>query len=39
MGVGAVMAVVLLKDVPGTERDPESLRRVEVENAAEPLAT
>ena len=39
VGVGTVMAVILLKDVPGEQRQPESLRQVQIENAGEPLAT
>ena len=39
VGVGAVLAVFLLKDVPKNRLDSESLRRVEIENAGEPLAT
>jgi hypothetical protein len=39
VGVGTVMAVVILKDVPEDRLDSESLRQVEIENAAEPLAT
>jgi EmrB/QacA subfamily drug resistance transporter len=39
VGVGTVLAVIILKDVPVVQRDPESLRRVEIENAGEPLAT
>jgi MFS family permease len=39
VGVGAVMAVVLLKDVPGERAGPEALREVAIENAGEPLAT
>ena len=39
VGVGTVLAVVLLKDVPGEQRDAASIRQVEIENASEPLAT
>ena len=39
VGVGTVMAAVLLKGVKGEDVDPESLRQVEIENAGEPLAT
>jgi EmrB/QacA subfamily drug resistance transporter len=39
VGVGAVLAVVLLKDVPDEQLDSLSLRQVEIENAGEPLAT
>jgi MFS family permease len=39
VGIGTVMAVVLLKGTEGDDVDPESLRRVEIENAGEPLAT
>ncbi len=39
VGIGAVMAVVVLKDVSGDRRGPEALREVEIENAGEPLVT
>ena len=39
VGVGTVMAMVLLRGVPQEQLDPESLRQVEIENAGEPLAT
>jgi MFS family permease len=39
VGVGTILAVVLLKDVPLVQRDAESLRQVEIENAGEPRAT
>ncbi len=39
VGVGTVMAMVLLHGVPREQLDPGSLRQVEIENAGEPLAT
>ncbi len=39
VGVGAVLAVVLLKDVPEEQLAADSIRRVEIENAGEPLVT
>ncbi len=39
LGVGTVMAIVLLKDGGDERMDAESLRAVEIENAGEPLAT
>jgi len=39
VGIGTVMAVILLKDVPRDQLDSASLRQVEIENAGEPLAT
>ena len=39
IGIGTVLAVILLKDVPQGQLDSESLRQVEIENAGEPLAT
>jgi EmrB/QacA subfamily drug resistance transporter len=39
VGVGTVLAVIILKEVPVVQRDPESLRQLEIENAGEPLAT
>jgi EmrB/QacA subfamily drug resistance transporter len=39
IGIGTVLAVILLQDVPQGQLDSESLRQVEIENAGEPLAT
>ena len=39
VGIGTVMAVILLKDGPQGQLDSDSLRQVELENAVEPLAT
>jgi hypothetical protein len=39
VGIGTVMAVVVLKGAKGEDVDPQSLRQVEIENAGEPLAT
>ncbi len=39
IGIGTVLAVILLKDVPQGQLSSESLRQVEIENASEPLAT
>ncbi|MGO8872128.1 MAG: MFS transporter, partial [Acidimicrobiales bacterium] len=38
-GVGTVVAVLVLTGTRAGEEDPAALRRVEVENAGEPLAT
>ena len=39
VGVGTVVALVLLKGSSGEEQDSVDIRRIEVENAGEPLAT
>jgi hypothetical protein len=39
VGIGTVLAVVILKDVPIERLEPDSIRVVEIENAGEPLAT
>ena len=39
VGVGAVMAIVLLKGTPDQHPDADTLRQFEVENASEPLVS